>query len=1150
MTEKENKQREPSINQHIISRFPFHGKSKYLIDKFYIIGYNDATLNKCLNKRDKNKIEKIDLDSIDTSAKMRFSSKIYQSKLTQTNPKEMPSPYDFINQFTLKESPSLINEIINDYNKQVLDIDLTIDMIFPNKPIIYSVRDYKKQHSLDRRYTKNVRNNSNYNNVKTEYENDMNYYRNILNNDIKEIINKKKYFMVFSSNPQIDKKNKKSINGFCYINYCKYKEKILINDYLYTYYIPVALCIISEYPYYNSYYKLSEQIFNLFNSKNIEVPIEIMLYNIINSTLSPIKGDVELCIEPVSFNKNNINTNSISSKHVTNSDYSNSETKKKKNDVAVEISSFEIVEKNNYINIKEENTSNSTKELAHIEKKLSDNKSNINESLRKSKLIKESNIKTLLRTKTGNFRESKNLFEQIKFPFLQGYPIFHYNLSKILFNSFSISKIIYIFINSFLEKDIIFFSNDIELLSLVINTFQNLNYPLNDNTYYNINACISYDNFIAGNSKYISTAFNSIKGINSQYKMIYLNDSKFKLKDSLIYDLDNREIIIKNKNDTSFYEYNKKILKLKDDKEYKGSLLFYEIKKLYENLNIVREKYRNIESSNKIDNNLYYNKKLNIEIQESFYRFIVNILVYFYRQLIFNFNFDNKNKDDNKNNENGILIDFNEDYENDSEIKYKNTIDENYFFNELKNTLKFNIFFKNFINNHESLELYEISYLFLDEYISILSNINNINLNNYNLKFFNIFENLYNKKQSQKINIDFNAFLSEYFKKCKNDFDRDIRDFNYNGKNIIKYSEIKENIKYKWYELDNKLLLKYILYIKSLENNEYERMFNLNIILNDNVPKKIKIDDIEDEIEKEIFSNKFNSNNLLINDDDICCMNIILLISISLKFIDIETYISVIIGNLFKEFFLFRKYYYILMDMIYKIINYELNENKNNNKRVDNLMAIYYPCINSFREKNIIPNKKIINTIINMNQIELEIREKNFDILKKEKDEIENYKIDKNNYLIFLNHNFSQHGIINEKNIIKYVNDDDINDENNWKNRLGFIVIIRGGAKQLLIVPKIKFIGKYKKNEKEINNITFITDIYSQRKINDILYKEYQNFFNKNLDINSLNIKNIINSLLNICIFIRNSSKFKNKNEIFEAIKIILLYYINYSIPK
>ena len=746
MTEKENKQREPSINQHIISRFPFHGKSKYLIDKFYIIGYNDATLNKCLNKRDKNKIEKIDLDSIDTSAKMRFSSKIYQSKLTQTNPKEMPSPYDFINQFTLKESPSLINEIINDYNKQVLDIDLTIDMIFPNKPIIYSVRDYKKQHSLDRRYTKNVRNNSNYNNVKTEYENDMNYYRNILNNDIKEIINKKKYFMVFSSNPQIDKKNKKSINGFCYINYCKYKEKILINDYLYTYYIPVALCIISEYPYYNSFYKLSEQIFNLFNSKNIEVPIEIMLYNIINSTLSPIKGDVELCIEPVSFNKNNINTNSISSKHVTNSDYSNSETKKKKNDVAVEISSFEIVEKDKYINIKEENTSNSTKELAHIEKKLSDNKSNINESLRKSKLIKESNIKTLLRTKTGNFRESKNLFEQIKFPFLQGYPIFHYNLSKILFNSFSISKIIYIFINSFLEKDIIFFSNDIELLSLVINTFQNLNYPLNDNTYYNINACISYDNFIAGNSKYISTAFNSIKGINSQYKMIYLNDSKFKLKDSLIYDLDNREIIIKNKNDTSFYEYNKKILKLKDDKEYKGSLLFYEIKKLYENLNIVREKYRNIESSNKIDNNLYYNKKLNIEIQESFYRFIVNILVYFYRQLIFNFNFDNKNKDDNKNNENGILIDFNEDYENDSEIKYKNTIDENYFFNELKNTLKFNIFFKNFINNHESLELYEISYLFLDEYISILSNINNINLNNYNLKFFIIFENLYNKK--------------------------------------------------------------------------------------------------------------------------------------------------------------------------------------------------------------------------------------------------------------------------------------------------------------------------------------------------------------------------------------------------------------------
>ena len=39
-----------------------------------------------------------------------------------------------------------------------------------------------------------------------------------------------------------------------------------------------------------------------------------MLYNLINSTLSPINGDIDLCIEPVSFHNNIIsqNSNSIS----------------------------------------------------------------------------------------------------------------------------------------------------------------------------------------------------------------------------------------------------------------------------------------------------------------------------------------------------------------------------------------------------------------------------------------------------------------------------------------------------------------------------------------------------------------------------------------------------------------------------------------------------------------------------------------------------------------------------------------------------------------------------------------------------------------------------------------------------------------------
>ena len=152
-------------------------------------------------------------DNIDTSIKMmRYSSKINQSK-------EIIPIFDNINQYSISEKPILINEIVNNYNKESLDIDIVIDMIFPNEPIYYSVKENKKDLSPE----KNVRNNSNYFNLKTEVGNIGNN-NNILNGNIKEIINKKKYFMVFSSNPQIDKNHKKSINGFCYINYCKYKE--------------------------------------------------------------------------------------------------------------------------------------------------------------------------------------------------------------------------------------------------------------------------------------------------------------------------------------------------------------------------------------------------------------------------------------------------------------------------------------------------------------------------------------------------------------------------------------------------------------------------------------------------------------------------------------------------------------------------------------------------------------------------------------------------------------------------------------------------------------------------------------------------------------------------------------------------------------
>ena len=157
----------------------------------------------------------------------------------------------------------------------------------------------------------------------------------------------------------------------------------------------------------------------------------------------------------------------------------------------------------------------------------------------------------------------------------------------------------------------------------------------------------------------------------------------------------------------------------------------------------------------------------------------------------------------------------------------------------------------------------------------------------------------------------------------------------------------------------------------------------------------------------------------------------------------------------------------------------------------------------------------------------------------------EKEKIDKNNYKLFIYHNFSQYKIIKVKEILEYINKDDKSDLNNWKNRLGFIVTLRGGEKKILIIPKIKYICKYSKYENEEFNLTVESEIFSQRKIKTILNEEYEKYINSNLDENSMNKRNIINCLLNIFIYIQNTKKFKEKYEIIEAFKIILYHHMN-----
>ena len=66
----------------------------------------------------------------------------------------------------------------------------------------------------------------------------------------------------------------------------------------------------------------------------------------------------------------------------------------------------------------------------------------------------------------NNNKKNQSKFEEIKFQSLSGYPLIQYNLPRVLLHKLSPQDVIIIFLYSFLEKSILFFSHNLEYLSL------------------------------------------------------------------------------------------------------------------------------------------------------------------------------------------------------------------------------------------------------------------------------------------------------------------------------------------------------------------------------------------------------------------------------------------------------------------------------------------------------------------------------------------------------------------------------------------------------------------------------------------------------------------------------------------------------------
>ena len=890
--------------------------------------------------------------------------------------------------------------------------------------------------------------------------------------------------VVFSSNPIEDNNSQKNQNGFAYIFYRKLLQKKEIKNKKYIIYIPYTFCVISEFPFYKSYEKLFRRLREMYFQDSIYIPIEILLYKIIKLTPSPINNDVILDLKKM-FTQDKIVHN--------------------------------LIDKS--VNIKKSNS--------HI--------------INNIKLPKED--KTV-----DDFLVVENmdlLKYKIKFKILSGYPLIQYNLAKVLFNTLSTEQIINVFLFTFLEANVLLFSKEIEYLTFTANAYMNLNYPHNNSHYFFNIGAISLEKFKIGGS-ILGGEINSTSliSINNEFVEDYLGKASH-LKEHVIVDLDNNDILFAKFNENDNYEKINKLIgeiyeENNDNNNIEDTNLYKAIINLKRRLNIAKSKkfvydyYVDPKKPENIDNKkgfIYFNDEpykdsideLNKYIQEAFYECVINLSLYFYE----NVEIKEKNTKKNQREKKNYFVDI--EYNKDCLYEGLYTDEELLVLRELTETMKFQYSFCQFVLDHNPIDLYKIPLTFTDEFILFISRKKDIDTSK--IEFFKLIEELY---LSEKINeiqeIDFSSAITEFMNNFKNKFIRDIEErdkkrFKLDYSSIIKVIDNKNNqgkeenkkvLKYQTYELDNRILLNYINLIENLPKDKKSKLMSIDSALDDNIINEIDIIEIEKRVEDYCLDKKYLNNN------ELCVSNIIIIFAICLKFFPENIRCYDFLKTLFENFVIFRKYYTYLLQIIYKLFKQSLVEN--NLEKNTQLKLCFFCCFDFLKINKIVPNENLMIVINKFLKLFLEEKEdeKKQEINNKNNllKDVPNTRITEKN--LHITYNFTSKKSYDEKMILKLVNK--LN-----KSNLDF------GTNNDM-VPKIRYI--IDKNDKE-ESIFF-----SQKQLSDILINEYNKFY-ENLDISKVDRKNISDACLNIFIFMRNDEKFKQLNVIWNTLEFVFHLFLN-----
>ena len=723
------------------------------------------------------------------------------------------------------------------------------------------------------------------------------------------------------------------------------------------YYVPKAFLIFSQYPYFTTYHYICQNLLEIISNNNSNIPIEVLIYLLINCVPSPIMNNLSIKLFP-------------------------------------------------------------NKPEMHIQK-------------------------------------------------LTGYPYADFDLCKIL-NILPINEFIKVYILVFLEEGLFFFSPNMVKLNLFMFILNILLYPFNDTMYNWHIKSINIKDLANGDE-----AVSSFRGVNAPYNK-NLNFSNFKYLKYII-DLESKkiQIVFRNTGDekilkeyeeiNKLLEYVQKILNNKRAVVDNSAFLAEYILSLKNKLTIINNEYNSNRENNIPDNFLYNSEninKTNRKIQETFYDFILNILVVLYK-----------------------------DYELDSNkfniIKKKNNINKNYsneeniFIKLVNNCIRNNTYFENYVQHFESIDELKVSLIFSDEYVNL--KIKDIKKQiPDNIEYFKLMDNLYSLNPSNQKIIDFstlnNGILPNNIRNIINNNDNNINNNNKNNNNMndndinnnnINNNNNKYNNKNKLFKIDENLLKIFLFYKKNRK-----LLDKLNI----QKKKKYEMEKIEKTSVIITLQNYFYS---ILNTSHYIRSSIVYIFSIVFPFFThdkiIEFLNQILSDNNFGKIKFFHRYYlYIILKSIHKY--YQINKENGQFPQLsfENIKA-YCDIIKEYLYKqNIIPNEEIFKFLKIV-----------FD-KEKEKNNI-NLKGEKSKKIKINNKNLKENNKDED-------NDNNINNIKEDGNEINNIINIKEDENEINNLINIK------EDENEINNIINIKE--DENEINNIInIKKDKNGINKDINI-------------------------------------------------